>query len=34
LTYQKFGGLEELDVMGDAVDKEVEKMKKSDGTWK
>jgi uncharacterized protein len=34
LIYQKFGGLEELDVMGDAIDREVEKMKKSDGTWK
>ena len=34
LIYQKFGGLEELDVMGDAIDREVEKIKKSDGTWK
>jgi uncharacterized protein len=29
LTYQRFGNLEELDVMAEAVDKEIEKMKKN-----
>jgi uncharacterized protein len=29
LTYQRFGNLEELDVMAEAVDKELEKMKKN-----
>ncbi|HJY10216.1 MAG TPA: PAC2 family protein, partial [Nitrososphaeraceae archaeon] len=28
LTYQRFGTLEELDVMAEAVDKEIERMKK------
>jgi uncharacterized protein len=28
LTYQKFGDLRELDVMADAVDSEIERMKK------
>ena len=29
LTYQRFGNFEELDVMAEAVDKEIEKMKKN-----
>lgn len=29
LTYQKFGNLEELDVMAEAVDKEIDRMRKS-----
>ena len=29
LTYQRFGNLEELDVMAEAVDQEIEKMKKN-----
>jgi proteasome assembly chaperone (PAC2) family protein len=29
LTYQRFGNLEELDVMAEAVDKEIEKMKRN-----
>jgi hypothetical protein len=28
LTYQRFGTLEELDVMAEAVDNEIERMKK------
>jgi hypothetical protein len=28
LTYQKLGDLKELDVMADAVDKEIERMRK------
>ena len=29
LTFQKFGALEELDIMAEAVDNEIEKMRKS-----
>lgn len=33
LTYQKFGELDQLDVMADAVDNEINKMKRSDRSW-
>jgi hypothetical protein len=33
LTYTKFGELNELDVMAEAVDEEMNKMKKSDRSW-
>jgi proteasome assembly chaperone (PAC2) family protein len=33
LTYQKFGGFEELDIMADAVDDEMQKRTKSNHSW-
>lgn len=33
LTYQKFGGFEELDIMADAVDDEIQKRTKSNHSW-
>lgn len=33
LTYQKFGGFEELDIMADAVDDEIKKRTKSNHSW-
>jgi proteasome assembly chaperone (PAC2) family protein len=33
LTYQKFGGFEELDIMADAVDEEIQKRTKSNHSW-
>ena len=33
LTYQKFGGFEELDIMADAVDDEIRKRTKSNRSW-
>ncbi len=32
LTYQKFGGLEELEAMGSAVDNEIDRLKRSGGS--